>query len=181
MMAGDERHGSQGCPRILIIGVGNEYRRDDGVGPVVARWLKEKGLPNTTIIEETGEGAALMERWKGADVVILLDAASSGAEPGTVHRFEAQARSIPTMSFRSSTHAFGLAEAVELARTFNQLPPRLIVYGIEGKRFEAGIGLSPEVERAAREVAEHVIRDVPLTPAHDGCQVPGSRVGEEKR
>lgn len=164
-MAGDERHGSQGCPRILIIGVGNEYRHDDGVGPVVARKLKAKGLPNTMIIEETGEGSTLMERWKDADTVILLDAVSSGAEPGTVHRFEAHARSIPTMSFRFSTHAFSIAEAVELARTFNQLPPRLIVYGIEGKRFEAGIGLSPEVGKAAREVAERVIRDVHKTPA----------------
>jgi hydrogenase maturation protease len=71
-------------PRILVIGVGNEYRRDDAVGLIVARRLRELSPRNVTVIEESGEGTNLMESWTGADMVILIDAASSGARPGTI-------------------------------------------------------------------------------------------------
>ena len=49
---------------LLVIGVGNEYRSDDGVGLVVIRTLKEKGLPNVRLLERSGDGADLMELWK---------------------------------------------------------------------------------------------------------------------
>ena len=42
----------------------------------------------------------------------------------------------------SSTHAVGIGEAIELARTLDRLPGRLIVYAVEGHRFDAGLGLS---------------------------------------
>jgi hydrogenase maturation protease len=150
-------------PRILVIGVGSQERGDDGVGPLVARAMGAKNLPHTTIVEESGEGGALLEAWKGADAVILIDAVSSGAAPGTLHRFDAQAQSIPAKFFRYSSHTFGVAEAVELARALSQLPSRLIVYGIEGKAFETGIGLSPEVVDTARSVvraATHEVRSL---------------------
>ena len=81
----------------------------------------------------------------------MVDAVSSGAEPGTIHRLDALTERLPAELSRGSTHAFGLAEAVELARALERLPGRLLVFGIEGKRFDAGAGLSPEVEQAAVE------------------------------
>jgi hydrogenase maturation protease len=144
----------------LIIGVGNEHRRDDAVGLVVARRLKEAAPEHVRVLEESGEAAALMDSWKGADAVILIDAVRSGAKPGTLHRLDAHKQSIPTRFFHYSTHAFGAAEAIELARALSQLPPRVIVYGIEGKTFEAGLGLSPEVEKAAQEVVERALGDL---------------------
>ena len=59
-----------------------------------------------------------------------------------------------------STHAFGVAEALELARALNRLPPCLLIYGIEGKNFAMGTGLSPEVRTAAFEITKLVIRNV---------------------
>src|ERR1035437_11103975 len=64
-----------------------------------------------------------------------------------------------TTLFRS-THHFGLAEAVELARVLDRLPPCLWIYGIEGRRFEQGSCPSPEVARAIEEVAERIARGV---------------------
>ncbi|MBI4639194.1 MAG: hydrogenase maturation protease [Candidatus Tectomicrobia bacterium] len=148
------------CSPPLIIGVGNEYRSDDGVGLEIVRRLRAKPLPNTTIIEETGEGTALIEIWKDSDRVILFDAVSTGAVPGTIHRFEAHTYPIPARFFRSSTHTFGVVEAIELARALNSLPSHFLVYGIEGKNFEAGVGLSPEVERAAQNIVEQVVKEV---------------------
>jgi hydrogenase maturation protease len=80
--------------------------------------------------------------------VILIDAVRSGAPTGTIYRVDARAEPLPLAWFRHSTHAFSVAEAIELARSLNRLPPRLIVFAVEGKRFDSGAGLSPEVERA---------------------------------
>jgi hydrogenase maturation protease len=140
----------------LIIGLGNDYRSDDAVGRIVSRKLISEALNGVRILEESGEGASLMEAWQGADFVILVDAVHSGGKPGTIYRIDAHAEEIPRSFFHYSTHAFSVAEAVELARALDQLPPRLVVYGIEGKNFESGIGLSPEIETAVEEAARRV-------------------------
>jgi len=141
----------------LIIGIGNEYRRDDAVGLIVARRLKERLADSAIVLEQSGDGAALMEAWRGAEAVIIIDATMSGEAPGTIHRFDASAQPIPKSSFRCSTHAFGVAEAIDLARALGNIPQRLMVYGIEGKNFAAGVGLSAEVEKAAGEAARQAL------------------------
>ncbi len=146
--------------RILVIGVGNEYRSDDAVGLVVARRLRQLSLGNVTVIEASGEGADLMESWKGADSVIIVDAASSGAKPGTIHRIDARAQRIPTGLLRYSTHAFSVGEAVELARAMNRLPPRMVVYGIEGERFDEGTVLSRAVQGSVDAVVDLVLKQL---------------------
>jgi hydrogenase maturation protease len=125
----------------LIIGIGNEYRGDDAVGLIVVRRLKEHLAGSPTVLEQSGDGAALMEAWQGAEKVIIIDAVMSGAAPGTIHRFDASAQPLPKDAFRCSTHAFGVAEAIELSRALSELPQSLVVYGIEGKNFAAGVGL----------------------------------------
>jgi len=95
-----------------------------------------------------------MELWKESYVIILIDAVQSEAEPGRIHRFEAHKSPLPARLFQCSTHAFSVPQAIELARAMNRLPPRLIVYGIEGKSFDEGAIMSPMVERAAQELVE---------------------------
>ena len=146
--------------RVVVIGVGNPYRRDDAAGLVIARRLRQKAPAHVTVIEHEGEPTALLEAWKDAHAVFLIDAVFSGAEPGTVHRLDAQASAIPQELFRYSTHAVSVAEAIELARVLGQLPPKLVVYGIGGKDFSAGLGLSPEVEGRVDELVERVLREL---------------------
>ena len=153
---------SEKKPRLLLIGVGNQYRKDDAAGLIVVRSLKNQAPVFLKIIEESGEGASLMERWREVDGVIMVDAVSSGAPPGTIHRLDARRRSIPTDFFSYSTHAFSVAEAVEMARVLDQLPPRMIIYGIEGESFEFGTGLSPALESAVPQVAESILNDVEI-------------------
>ncbi len=132
-----------------VIGLGNDWRGDDGAGPEAARRLGGQVL--------SGEPVGLVEALESADEVVLVDALSSGAPAGTVHAFEAGSEPLPVRLFGSpSTHALGLAEAVELARSLGRLPRRVLVYGIEGAGFGYGRGLSPEVERAVARVVEEV-------------------------
>lgn len=147
-------------PRTLLLGVGNDYRGDDAVGLIIARNLRAQLPSDIPILEQSGEGAALLEIFKEAERVFLIDAVQSGAAPGTVFRFEAHHQSLPTKFFHYSTHAFSVAEAVELARALNQLPERLIVYGIEGKNFSAGLGLSEEIDKVTPEVVDRIAREI---------------------
>jgi hydrogenase maturation protease len=153
---------SENKPRLLLIGVGNQYRTDDAAGLMVVRSLKNQAPAFLEIIEESGEGASLMERWRGANGVIMVDAVSSGAPPGTIHRLDARRQAIPIDFFSYSTHAFSVAEAVEMARVLDQLPPKMIIYGIEGGSFEFGTSPSPALEAAVSQVIESILKDLEI-------------------
>lgn len=145
--------------RVIIIGVGNRYRGDDAVGLLVAQRLRSR-LPHIACYETGGEGTTLMELWQGADHVVLIDAVASSARPGTIHRLEAHRHPIPAALFTCSTHSFGVAEAIEMARVLGTLPPHLIVYGIAGKDFAVGAPLSPESASAAEEVVVRIVQEI---------------------
>ena len=144
----------------LLIGVSNPFRGDDGVGSVIIRRLHGQNLAGFTIVEETGDGAELLEAWKGATSVILVDAVQSGVAPGTIHRLDASAEKLPKWFSHCSTHAFGVAEAIELARTMDELPPSLVVYGIEGLDFSAGTSLSPEVAASVPGAVSSILAEI---------------------
>ena len=141
---------------MLVIGIGNAYRSDDGVGPAVARALQTKNLPCVQCKEDLGDTLSLIEQWDTADTVILIDAVCSGAEPGTIYRFDALAQPIPTSVSLRSTHSLSLADALSIAAVLHRLPSRLIVYGIEGKHFGTGVRLSSQVEDAMKTIIEQV-------------------------
>ncbi len=151
----------------LVVGIGNAARADDAAGLVAARRVREMlaACPDmaepgrVAVVEHDGEGTNLVTLWEGHETVILIDAVSSGAPPGSILRFDACSQPIPPQIRACSTHAFGVAEAVELARALGRLPPRLIVYGIEGRSFSAGAAMSAEVEAALAVVAERVLVD----------------------
>jgi hydrogenase maturation protease len=137
----------------MVIGVGNAWRGDDGAGLAVARRVRELAPAAIEVREIEGDATALVEAWTGAGRVVVVDAAQSGAPPGTVRRFDVTSEPLPARSLRSSTHAFGVSDAVELARSLGRLPARLEVYAVEGSSFTAGERLSPAVARAVDRVA----------------------------
>jgi hydrogenase maturation protease len=144
----------------LIIGIGNPFRSDDAAGIVLVRRLCERVPAGVRILEESGEGAALVEAWRDAPAVILVDAVYSGAPPGRLHRLDLRKREFPREFVRYSTHAFGAAEAIELARALERLPAHLIFHGVEGKVFASGERLSPEVEGALPAAVDRILEDV---------------------
>ena len=145
---------------VLVVGIGTAYRNDDSAGLIAAERLRELSLPGASIIEHESEGVALLDFMAGWQCVILIDATSSGAPGGTLQRLDARAAPVPAQMFRHSTHAFGLASAIELGRALDRLPPRLVVYGIEGRDFAAGTRLSDEVEARLPELIERVVEEV---------------------
>jgi len=145
----------------MVIGIGNSLGHDDAAGLQIARRLRASAhLAGMTVHEHEGETLGLLDIWQGADAIVLVDAVRSGAPPGTIHRFDATSAPIPArLRSSSSTHAFGVGEAVELARALGRLPQRVVLLGIEGRRFASGSGLSDEVEAMTAELLEAVLTE----------------------
>jgi len=146
--------------RRLVVGVGNDLRGDDAAGLEVARRVRLAAPAGVEVVEASGDGAALMDVWQRAALTIVVDACLSGAEPGTVRRFEAAEAPLPALFASRSTHAFGLAEAVEMARALGRLPDRLVVFAIEGRDFTAGAPLTPAVARAVAETSAAILDEI---------------------
>lgn len=146
-------------PRI-VLGIGNPERGDDAAGRNVARLLRGMLPAEVEVAEHDGEATALLTRLDGAQAAFLVDACGSGAQVGTVRRFDVSMAPLPHGALGLSTHGFGPAEAIELARALGQLPPRCIVYAIEGASFEAGAPLSPPVATAVAQVAQRICAEI---------------------
>ena len=144
---------------IRIIGLGNGMRGDDAIGLLAVRRLRHTIGDHAEVIEAEMVGVDLIQLMEGARVVILIDAARGGQDPGTIYRLDASAGPIGGQMFPHSSHALGTSEALELARVMGVLPPRVIVYGIEAGNMEAGQALSSPVARALDAVVEQVIQE----------------------
>jgi hydrogenase maturation protease len=144
----------------VVIGIGNPDRGDDAAGRLVAQLLSQKLPPAVTVVELDGEVTSLLSHLETASAAWLIDACQSGAPAGTVRRFDAGVATLPQNLGDLSSHALGLSEAIELARTLGRLPPRCIIYAMEGASFEHGAPVSPAVAEAIEKVAEQVTYDV---------------------
>jgi hydrogenase maturation protease len=144
-------------PLALVVGIGNPDRGDDGFGPTVVQRLRGRVPSTVRILERTGDALALIEDWDGIPSVIVMDAVAAISQPGRVHRLDLTDSPLPIGFAPRSSHAFGLAETVELARSLGRLPQCLVAYLVEGQRFRTGAPLSSAVAEASEDVAERVV------------------------
>ncbi|MCZ7527998.1 MAG: hydrogenase maturation protease [Acidimicrobiia bacterium] len=156
----------------VVIGLGNPFRRDDGVGWRVVASARPLLSAEVAVRELDGEPARIVEAWDGADLAVVVDAVVTGAAPGTVHVLDRSIEALPAGAARGGSHALGVGEAVALARAVGRAPGRLVVLGVEVADLGDGPGLSPAVERAVAGAAARVAAIVG-TPAGAGTAGPG--------
>jgi hydrogenase maturation protease len=148
---------------IRIIGLGNEFRGDDAVGLLAARRLRERLDTSVEVLEAEGDGLALLDLMEGADQVMLIDAVKSGGHPGTTIRLDLSEKSRWGGLVPCSTHAVGVAEAIDLARALGRLPKQIILYGIEIDSLESGAALSESVRSGLERVVEQMLKEIEKT------------------
>lgn len=161
---GSARSGTRGAhversARRLLIGIGNPHRGDDGIGCTVASRLLARKDCTLDVRVANGEATALMTAWNGCDDVVLVDACRGAGAPGSVHRLGPDELERLDGLRHASTHSFGVAEALGLSRALGCAPARLVVYAVEGLRFETGAPLTPEAERGVAEVVALVVQE----------------------
>lgn len=143
----------------VVIGVGNEFRRDDGVGPALIARLADAAPPGTTCVISDGEPTGLIEAWDGADLVVVVDAVvCEPPQPGRIHRTTADSPLLAAHS--ASTHGLGVPEAVRLAEVLGRAPKQLVVFAVEAAEIGHGHELSEQVERALPELLEAVLAEL---------------------
>jgi hydrogenase maturation protease len=141
---------------ILLICLGNQFRRDDGVGHYIASHAVLKNAP-IQIIENSSSCIELLDSWNKKKLVILVDAVKSGSHPGTIFRLESLGELDSFSIFPFSTHAVGLAECIALSKTLNLLPSDSVFFGIEGKDFGFGTELTDGVKNAAERLVAEIV------------------------
>lgn len=143
----------------VLIGLGNPFRRDDGVGHIVAEAARARVGDDVTVVELDGDPARMIEAWDGAELAVVVDAVASGSAPGTLHRVEDTA-DLPPGTSNPSSHGLGVTEAVALGRALGRCPDRLVVHGVEVDDTGDGEGLSDVVAAAVPALVDRVVAEL---------------------
>jgi hydrogenase maturation protease len=148
----------------VVVGIGNEYRQDDGIGLVVAEQIERRDLPDVRVVSTDGEPSRMIEAWSGADVAVVVDAVRlTDPNPGRVHRM--LVGDLPGHVSSASSHGLGVPEAVELARVLDRLPGRLVLFTVEVQETGFGVGLSDPVAAAVGDLVDAVLRELANQPS----------------
>lgn len=146
---------------VVVIGVGNAGRGDDGVGPAVIDALRAQGgVPGARCAHAPADLTALPDLWDGALAAVLVDATLGAGEAGTVTCLRPGDPALDAPGRFVSSHALDLAAALRLAHALGRLPAEVVVLGVEGARFDDGAPLSPPAAEGVRRAAEAVRREV---------------------
>jgi hydrogenase maturation protease len=147
-------------PRGVVIGIGNEFRRDDGAGPAVVTRLRGQVPGDVELLITDGEPTTMIEAWAGAGVAVIVDAVrAEPAVPGRLHRLVLHQPG-RNLARPVSSHGFGVDEAIGLALALDRMPGRLIVHAVEAADLGQGVGLSPAVAAAVEALTAAVLRDL---------------------
>ena len=140
---------------MLVVGLGNPDRGDDGAGPEVAARIAALDLPDVETVAEAAPLAVVerLQRTPAPEALVVVDATRPGTEPGRVRVLTLGREPLTGLGAApASSHGLGLPEALELARALGVLPPRVTVVGIEAASVAVGAGLSDAV-RASLDLA----------------------------
>jgi len=152
--------------RILVCGVGNKLKRDDGLGPYVIEELELKNMPTGVDVADFGiSGFKCALKLEGYRKVVFVDAISlPGSEPGRLHRLrinkDALMRSPKLSDFSVSMHETDLERIIATAAVLNIYPEEVVIVGCEPSDTEVGLGLSPAVKAAVPQVIDLVMQEL---------------------
>ena len=151
-------------PAILILGLGNPLRGDDGIGPVVIEELLSRDLPEgVTALDGGSGGLDLLQMLEGWDHVVAVDAAEVGLEPGQFVRFTPDEAHLAQRPTDFSLHYASLSEVLILANALGRTLPEIVIFGIQPAKIDWGEGLTPSVKNAIPNLIDAILKEVTST------------------
>lgn len=151
---------------VLVLGLGNPLRGDDGIGPRVVAELEGRGLPEGVKALDGGIGGLdLLQIIEGWDRVVIVDAVDIGGAtaeltPGHFVRFTLDQARLSESVERLSFHHAGLTEVLALGQALDRPLPRIVVFGVQPQKIGWGPGLSPDVENGLPRLVDAVLAEV---------------------
>lgn len=153
---------------LLVIGCGNILRGDDAAGPVLIRRLFTRGVPDGVRLVDGGTaGMDVAFAMRGASRVVIVDASSTAAQPGTLYRVPAdELTDLPMDGLHSHNFRWDHALALSTWLLGPQRPTDITVFLIEAESYEPGAELSPAVDAGVEQVAAMLERDFYPADSH---------------
>ncbi|MFQ6328605.1 MULTISPECIES: hydrogenase maturation protease [unclassified Nocardia] len=146
-------------PWAVVIGVGNEYRSDDGVGSAVASRIEKLDIPGVFVTISDGEPTSLLDMWADVELAVLIDAVRcESSVPGRVRRTDIDL--LRHAGTAASSHTLGIHDALPLGRALGRLPGRIVVIAVDVACLELGVGLSEPVADAVPRAVDAVVREL---------------------
>lgn len=139
--------------RAVVIGIGNTFRRDDGIGPAVAETVAAQHHPGVRVLSCVAEPTAILDAWSGSGLAVLVDAAV-GPPPGQVRTTHLDDLAEPVTV---SSHDLSLRQTWELGRALDRAPGEVLVVTIGVADTGHGTGLTPAVAAALPEAVGAVL------------------------
>ena len=147
--------------RILVAGVGNVLRGDDGFGVAVAQRLLEHDVPDGVQVIDIGIGGIhlVQELFAGADALVVVDAVDLSRPPGTVVVQRPDISEITGPDDLADVHYATPERALMFARALEILPEKVWLVGCQAvDAVRLGEGLSPALVGAVDPAADEVRR-----------------------
>ena len=139
--------------KILIVGYGNPYREDDGIGHVIAeaieKWAAEKKFENLTVITAYQLELEMVEDVAVHDLVVFIDAHVEDYSENIV--FE---KVEPKETKGFTTHVFGPGDLAALSEKFYNHIPEILILSVPGYKFDLGGDLSEKTEKLSKKAIE---------------------------
>jgi hydrogenase maturation protease len=146
---------------VLVLGLGNPLRGDDGIGPRVIEELIRRGLPEGVTAQDVGNaGLDLLNVLEGWERAVIVDAAEMGQEPGRFVRFTPDEVQLAQASDHVSLHNASLSEVLALADALGKTLPELVIFGVQPAEIDWRAGLSSSVEAAVPALTDAVIAEL---------------------
>jgi len=144
----------EGERRVVLMGVGNPMRGDDGVGVAIIQRLQESDLPgvlllNTETVPESFIGK--VESYQPTHV-LLLDAANFGGRPGETRLIDSKHIGGQAVS----THSLPLT--IFISYIEKSLGIKVLLLGVQPKAVVFGEEMTPDLEEASERIAETLHR-----------------------
>jgi hydrogenase maturation protease len=134
--------------RVLVLGVGNLLRGDEGVGVHAVRALTKRPLPPYVDVVDGGTmGLDLLHFMESYDRVLIIDAVEAGEEPGAILRFTPKDVTSQAGDFAISLHQTELLEIFALAAYLGRDLPPIVIYGVQPEAMGWSTELSATVEK----------------------------------
>ena len=150
MASNGSAHHSYTAP-ILVLGLGSTPAGDDGLGSVLLEELEKQYRYAGGFVEfiDAGtHGLDLLSRIAGRQAIVILDALSTGARPGTVSVLEGNEVLRYATGSSASPHAGDAHELLATAAFLGDLPDHFYVVGVQPGNLHEGAQLSNPVRKS---------------------------------
>lgn len=136
-----------------IIGVGNPFKGDDGIGLRLLEEIERKGLPEDVQTFDVGTNSLrVLHVLSDLDKAIILDAVHFGGSPGEYTFF--RPAEVKSLKESRGSHNIDLLEILELSKRLNEEPEEIVLMGIEPGSTSLSNDFSPSLKSRIPELTD---------------------------